>query len=77
VKQSLVVALKPGQVVLMNNGAFHKHPRTRKAIEAAGCSLIYLPPYSPDLNPIEKFWANLEGTLSHILHLFPFLFDAI
>ncbi|MDR0679634.1 MAG: transposase, partial [Puniceicoccales bacterium] len=55
VKQSLVVALKPGQVILMDNGAFHKHPRTREAIEAAGCSLIYLLPYSPDLNPIEKF----------------------
>ncbi|MDR0680189.1 MAG: transposase [Puniceicoccales bacterium] len=54
-EQSLVAALKPGQVVLMNNAAFHKHPRTWEAIEAAGCSLIYLPPYSPDLNPIEKF----------------------
>ncbi|MDR0679422.1 MAG: transposase [Puniceicoccales bacterium] len=37
------------------NWAFHKHRRTCEAIEAAGCSLIYLPPYSPDLNPIEKF----------------------
>jgi putative transposase len=55
VKQSLVVALKPGQVVLMDNATFHKHPRTREAIEAAGCSLIFLPPYFPDLNPIEKF----------------------
>jgi transposase len=50
VEQFLVAALKPEQVVLMDNGAFHKHPRTRKAIEAAGCSLIYLPSYSPDLN---------------------------
>ncbi|MDR1595790.1 MAG: transposase, partial [Puniceicoccales bacterium] len=39
-------------------------------IEAAGCSLIYLPPYSPDLNPIEKFWANSKRKLSSILHLF-------
>jgi transposase len=61
----------------MDNGAFHKHRRTQEAIEAAGCSLIYLPPYFPDLNPIEKFWANLKGKLSHILHLFPSLFDAI
>ncbi|MDR0679551.1 MAG: transposase, partial [Puniceicoccales bacterium] len=50
-KQFLVAALKPGQVVLMDNGAFHKHRRTREAIEVAGCSLIFLPPYSPDLNP--------------------------
>ncbi|MDR0679893.1 MAG: transposase, partial [Puniceicoccales bacterium] len=52
-------------------------PRTWEAIEAAGCSLIYLPPYFPDPNPIEKFWANLKGTLSHILHLSPSLSDAI
>ncbi|MDR0680154.1 MAG: transposase [Puniceicoccales bacterium] len=77
VKQSLVAALKLGQVVLMDNAAFHKHPRTREAIEAAGCSLIFLPPYSPDLNPIEKFWANLKRKLSHILHLFPSLSDAV
>ncbi|MDR0679547.1 MAG: transposase [Puniceicoccales bacterium] len=70
-EQFLVAALKPGQVVLMGNATFHKHRRTRKAIEATGCSLIYLPPYSPDLNPIEKFWANPKGTLSHILHPFP------
>ncbi|MDR0679463.1 MAG: transposase, partial [Puniceicoccales bacterium] len=43
VKQSLVAALKPGQVVLMDNGAFHKHRWTREAIEATGCSLIFLP----------------------------------
>jgi transposase len=77
VEQSLVPAPKPGQVVVMDNAAFHKHRRTRDAIEAAGCSLIYLPPYSPDLNPIEKFWANLKRKLSDILHLFPSLFDAI
>jgi transposase len=77
VEQSLVAALKPRQVILMDNGAFHKHPRTREAIEAAGCSLIFLPPYFPDPNPIEKFWANLKGTLADILRLFPSLFDAI
>ncbi|MDR1595774.1 MAG: transposase [Puniceicoccales bacterium] len=46
-------------------------------MEAAGCSLIYLPPYSPDLNPIEKFWANSKRKLSSILHLFASLADAI
>ncbi|MDR0680116.1 MAG: transposase [Puniceicoccales bacterium] len=59
------------------NWAFHKHRRTWEAIETADCSLIYLPPYSPDLKPIEKFWANLKGTLSNILHLFPSLFETI
>jgi hypothetical protein len=44
VEQSLVPALQPGQVVVMDNAAFHKHRRTRDAIEAAGCSLVFLPP---------------------------------
>ncbi|MDR1595916.1 MAG: transposase [Puniceicoccales bacterium] len=46
-------------------------------MEAAGCSLIYLPPYSPDSNPVEKFWANSKRKLSSILHLFASLADAI
>ncbi|MDR1595792.1 MAG: transposase [Puniceicoccales bacterium] len=46
-------------------------------MEAAGCSLIYLPPYSPDSNPVEKFWANSKRKLSSILHLFIFFADAI
>lgn len=44
----------------MDNAAFHKSQNTRAIIEEAGCGLIFLPPYSPDLNPIEKFWANLK-----------------
>jgi transposase len=70
VEQSLVASLKPRQVVAMDNAAFHEHPRTRKAIEAAGCSPVYLPPYSPDLNPSEKFWAiavpGKKGTKSAV-----------
>jgi transposase len=77
VEQSLVAALKPGQVVVMDNAAFHKHRRTQDAIEVAGCSLIYLSPYSPDLNSIEKFWANLKRKLSDIFHRFPSLSGAI
>jgi hypothetical protein len=45
--------LRPGQVVIMDNASFHKSPRIRKIIENVGCQLLYLPPYSPDLNPIE------------------------
>jgi transposase len=52
--------LKPGQTVVMDNASFHKSHLVREIIEAAGCKLVYLPPYSPDLNPIEKFWANLK-----------------
>jgi transposase len=49
--------LRPGQVVIMDNASFHKSPRIRKIIENVGCQLLYLPPYSPDLNPIEHYWA--------------------
>jgi transposase len=77
VEQALVPELKPGQVVVMDNAAFHKDRRTRELIEAAGCTLLFLPPYSPDLNPIEKFWANLKRKLADILHLFSSLSDAL
>ena len=59
-EQCLIKELKPGQIVIMDNASFHKSQQTRDLIEAAGCKLIFLPPYSPDLNPIEKFWANMK-----------------
>ena len=55
VKKHLIPSLKKGQVVIMDNASFHKSPRIKPAIEKAGCRLIYLPPYFPDLNPIEIF----------------------
>ena len=60
VEQFLIKELKPGQVVIMDNAAFHRSQRTKDLIELVGCKLIFLPPYSPDLNPIEKFWANMK-----------------
>jgi transposase len=47
----------------MDNATFHKSPKTRALIESVGCQLIYLPPYSPDLNSIEPMWANLKNAL--------------
>ena len=47
----------------MDNAAFHKSQRTKDLIESVGCRIIFLPPYSPDLNPIEKFWANMKPGL--------------
>ena len=60
VEQFLIKELKAGQVVIMDNAAFHKSQKTKELIESVGCKIIFLPPYSPDLNPIEKFWANMK-----------------
>jgi hypothetical protein len=54
----LVPDLKPGDVVIMDNLSSHKGPRVREMIEAEGAGLLYLPPYSPDFNPIEKAVAS-------------------
>ena len=63
VAQVLVPALRPGDVVVMDNLSSHKRPRTRELIEATGASLRYLPPYSPDLNPIEMVFSKIKQTL--------------
>jgi transposase len=55
--------LRPGDVVVMDNLSSHKVQGVRERIEAAGAQLLYLPPYSPDLNPIEKAWAKLKQLL--------------
>jgi transposase len=57
VDQVLVLELRPGDVVVMDNLGSHKGAGVRRAIEAAGASLLYLPPYSPDFNPIENAFA--------------------
>jgi transposase len=63
VDQILVPELKPGDIVIMDNLSSHKSPAVRTAIEAAGAELRFLPPYSPDLNPIEKAFAKLKALL--------------
>ena len=60
VEECLLPCLKVGQIVIMDNAAFHKAKRTKELIESVGCRLIYQPTYSPDLNPIEKVWATLK-----------------
>src|SRR5208283_1623079 len=63
VEHLLCPVLKPGDVVVMDNLSAHKAPAVRDWIEAAGAEVLYLPPYSPDLNPIEKAWAKLKQLL--------------
>ncbi len=58
--------LSKGDVVVMDNLSSHKGPRVEKLIEAAGAELRYLPPYSPDMNPIEKAYSKLKAFLRKI-----------
>jgi len=63
VKQGLVPCLQPDDVVILDNLATHKVAGVREAIEALGAKLEYLPPYSPDFNPIEPMWSKVKQTL--------------
>ena len=63
VEHVLVPTLRPGQAVFMDNLSSHKAPRVRALIERAGCTLVLLPPYSPDFNPIEQAWSKLKTLL--------------
>ena len=66
VRQCLAPTLKPGDIVVMDNLPAHKKDEVRDIIVAAGAELRYLPPYSPDLNPIEQAFAKLKAHLRRI-----------
>ncbi len=63
VERVLVPSLSPGRVVVMDNLAAHKGERVRDLIEERGCELLFLPPYSPDLNPIEEAFSKVKALL--------------
>ena len=63
VEQQLAPTLRPGQTVLLDNLSVHKNARARRAVEAAGCALHFLPRYSPDCNPIEQAFAKIKQAL--------------
>lgn len=73
----MLPALSPGFILIMDNATFHKSEMTKKLIEDAGCQLKFLPPYSPDLNPIEKCWANLKNKIKKTINQFSSLADAV
>jgi transposase len=62
-EHALAPSLQPGQVVVMDNLTAHKGEKVRDLIEGRGCELIYLPPYSPDFNPIEEAFAKLKALM--------------
>lgn len=63
---SVFAKLRPGQVVIMDNPRIHRIPGIREVIEEAGCRLLYLPTYSPELNPIEECWSKIKAGLRAI-----------
>jgi len=73
----LLPAMPEGSVVVMDNASFHRKGRLRALAEKAGYALLFLPPYSPELNPIENFWAWLKGRLRKILPLFSSFDEAL
>jgi transposase len=77
VEKFLIKELKPNQFVVMDNASFHKSQKTKELIESVGCKVIFLPPYSPDLNPIEKFWANMKRWIKDKITQFDKLYNAL
>ena len=77
-RQCLVPTLRPGDIVIIDNLPAHKRNEVREIIQAAGATLRYLPPYSPDLNPIEQSFAKLKSYLrKHKERTIPDLYDRI
>jgi len=73
----LLACLVPGTCIIMDNASFHRKKILHQLAKEAGCKLIFLPPYSPNLNPIEKFWAWLKKRLRKLLHSFNRFDDAL
>ena len=65
------------KVIIMDNAAFHKSKTTSELIEKAGHTLLYLPPYSPDLNPIEKKWSHIKTKVKNIKDNFKEFYDCL
>ena len=66
-KELLLPCIPKKSIIIMDNASFHKSKETQELIENAGCQLLFLPPYSPDYNPIENYWAILKSKIRKIL----------
>lgn len=70
IEDFLIPELKANQILILDNAAFHKSSKTRELIESANCKLLYLPPYSPDFNPIEQKWSHVKNQVKKIRNKF-------
>lgn len=77
IEKGLIPMLKTGQWLIIDNATFHKGGRIEQLIEQAGCKVLYLPPYSPDFNKIEKCWSWIKSRIRHCLDQFDCLRDAM
>lgn len=76
-EQCLLPCLPKDAIIVMDNASFHRKKQLFKLAEENNRTLIFLPPYSPELNPIEKSWAHLKSIIRKVAHLFDSLDDAI
>lgn len=76
-EKCLLPCLEKGTTIVMDNAKFHRKKQLFKISEKFEMNLIFLPPYSPELNPIEKFWSYLKSYIKNNIHLFQSLDDAI
>ena len=67
IEKILAPELKPGMTIVIDNASFHKSEKVKKLINDAECQLIFLPPYSPDLNPIEHWWHKIKTGIRKIM----------
>jgi len=73
IERILIPSLQPGMVLIIDNASFHKSPKITALVESVGCRIIFLPPYSPDFNPIEHHWTAVNNAIkktAEIIHDF-------
>ena len=74
--QASMKSLKPGMVLIIDNARFHKSARTEQLIKEAGCRIIYLPPYTPEFNPIEQWWSPIKARIRRAAETFTDFYEA-
>jgi len=77
IQEVLCPTLRKGQVVIMDNASFHKSKKIKEWVEKKDCTLVYLPPYSPERNPIEKYWGVLKKKVKQCRRFMEDVYNAI